>query len=206
MHAHRGTFAGWRPGRTRPDPWRSAAPFVALALCSLVLEATGAWRVGIAAAGFFSAAAVVAGWTDHQALDRLRASADKTLLRSPRHQFSVLLTWRSGEILDPTFREGVARELRRAVHAARPGSLPGPSPVDRAGTNRHALELAAIAHRLESPDPVDVRGVLLARTLVRGQAPLLYGKTDPDELDRVVRHVESLLGVSPPGVSSIGAA
>src|SRR5580765_6282344 len=108
-----------------PAPFRSAAPLALAAVVSLGLLATRAWPVAILASLSFAAAATVVAWRERLALERLRGSLDQTLLRPTRHQLSPLLVWRAGEVVEPAFREHVARETRRVVRMADGERLPG---------------------------------------------------------------------------------
>ena len=176
---------------------RAAVPFLLPALLGLLLCATRAWPVGLAAAGAFATAGAIVGLREERDLRRLRRSMDATLMGNSRPQLSPMLTWRAAEVISPVFREHVAVELRRTVKAATTSSLPGASPVNRTAVRRNAADLLSLADRLDGPDPVDAHGVLLARALVHESTSVLYGPSSPDEADRAVRSALRGLGVEP---------
>jgi hypothetical protein len=105
---------------------------------------------------------------------RLRArrrAADEELLHT--EWVSPFLAWRVNELLARKNRVELARSLRDLVASSQPRYLPGAAPVDRVAVRAEATSLLALATRLEGPDPVAPRGVLLVdRLLVDGLSPL----------------------------------
>jgi hypothetical protein len=114
---------------------------------------------------------------------RLRQEADR-LLRAgvtPRPG-SLLLATRAAELTSARERRLLARSLHAVLRELSGTTLPGPSPLNRAGIRPYASELAAIAVRLGDAKPVSARGILLVRDLLTSPDSPLYAYDGADEL------------------------
>jgi hypothetical protein len=178
-----------------PRAARSAAPFAALALLAsmlLLVPAVPAAAAAVAVAAF-SLAAVARAADQHRALVHLQASVDEILLRQEPIHLSPILVWRAGQLCSLESREQIAASLRRIARSAHPSHLAGASPLNRVAIRAHASEIDAVIDRLDGPEPVGVRGVLLARRLLDDPAGPLYGNAASDELGAALRRIRSSL-------------
>jgi hypothetical protein len=115
-----------------------------------------------------------------RASDRLAArwhalELDRRLAAGVPPEATAALTLRAGILLRPGERRRMAGGLRRLIgFARRPPAVRAGVPVARAEVLEAARRLEALAVRLESGEPVDVRGVALARLLITDGAGPLY--------------------------------
>lgn len=176
MTAHRVVLLGEGRPPDIPQPLRAALPLAALGLAALLLDALPGlpWQAGPAIAAPILLAALVRAGQERRALTRLRANADRVLLRDGNPGASPLLAWRAAELVGRHERERLADEARRAIAAADPHTLPGAEPLNRGAVRVEAPGLEELACRLESPRPVSPRGILLARHLLDGPGSPLF--------------------------------
>ena len=178
----------------------AALPLLALALASAALDAAPdlPWTVGVAVAGLFLVAGAARALQSYLELRRLRATADRLILRpETRRRSSPLLDWRSGELTDPAHRHALARSVRHVVRELSPAVLPGASPLNRPAVRPHAGRLAELAALLDDPArEITARGVLLLEALLCEPGSSLYrgnaGARVGDELGRVARALTDL--------------
>lgn len=180
-----------------PRPLRAAAPLVALAVAALLFDADPRlpWLVGVAAAAFFLAAALVRLVRAERELAAVRRTADRLIVHDLRsHDASKLVRWRCDELTAPAARAALRREVERTLADLDPRKLPGASPLNRPALRANAAALRQIAARLGSAGPVSARGILLTRALLRdGCGPLYSDQAElllPRALQRVVGALE----------------
>ena len=198
MASHRVVLLGEGHPAEIPRPGRAAAPFAALACGALLLDALPGmpWEVGLAVAAPFLLAALVRAGQERHALSRLRANADRILLRDGHSVGSPLLAWRATELASVRERERLANEARRAVAAADPHYLPGSEPLNRGAVRVEATGLEELARRLEAPEPVSARGILLARRLLDDPRSALFEPGGGDALHAELAVVRAALETS----------
>lgn len=169
-----------------PRPARAAAPLAGLALAALALGLAPELPhlAALAAALPFALAAAVRAIQEQRALHRLRASADRLLLRDDSLPWSPLLAWRAGELTRPEARDRLAAAIGRTRRSASPSSLPGASPLNRGAARHGGPGLEALADRLRDPEPVSARGVLLVRRLLEEPSSPLYDRERSGALDQ----------------------
>lgn len=133
--------------------------------------------------------------------DRIAARArgldlDHQLAAGTSPESSAALTLRARILLRPAERKRMARGLRGLVrHAQRPPSVPAGAPLARRQVLDAAPLIDRLADRLDGAEPVDVRGVALARLLITDGAGPLYSI----DRSRAVRDaVEKALNAVPP--------
>lgn len=106
---------------------------------------------------------------------RLRGlDLDRQLAAGTPPESSAALTLRARKLLRPTERKRMARGLRGLVRQAqRPPSVPAGVPLARRQVLRAAPQIDRLADRLDRAEPLDVRGLALARLLITdGTGPL----------------------------------
>jgi hypothetical protein len=120
---------------------------------------------------------------------RLRAHRiDHELAAGAAPDADVAHVLRAAALIAPSQRSMLARSLRRIVRDAResPAGLTVRAPVTRRAALAAAEDLDALARRLVSPEPVDVRGVAqVGRLLTDVGSPLYSGPAG--ELQGVAR-------------------
>jgi hypothetical protein len=121
---------------------------------------------------------------------------DSQLALGQEPETSELLAVRAQQLTSPRFRRVLAASLRRLLTdsgrpTARPTSLPL---VSRARVRLAAPDLAALAERLDGPEPVLVRGVALTcQLLSEGSGPLYEGHGPGAALRDAARRAASAL-------------
>jgi hypothetical protein len=127
-----------------------------------------------------------------RAADRLAArwhalDLDRRLAAGVPPEAAAALTLRAGILLRPRERKRMAGGLRKLIgFARRPPAVPAGVVVARAEVAEAARRLEALAARLEGAEPVDVRGVALARLLITDGAGPLYVPGRPGALSAAV--------------------
>jgi hypothetical protein len=174
-----------------PRPFRSAWPFLALALAGLALDADRRlpWLVGTSIASVFLLAGGVRVVEEELRLRRLRAAADRQLLRGVAKPYSEFISWRAVELAGAHWRRRVERPLRRLVRDLERRTLPGASPVNRVAGRRHLEGLREILDRLEDPAPVGARGVVLAHDFLTSPGSPLYARERESAFARTLREI-----------------
>ncbi len=130
-------------------------------------------------------------------VERLRTDAlDRELAAGESPEASISLALHAARLYRPGHRSRLARAVRELAGAtARPTRLR--ALVCRGAVGRAAGELEAVASRLASPGPVDVRGVAKVRSLLADGTGPLYRPSGShalrDELLSVLRALD------PPG-------
>jgi hypothetical protein len=181
-----------------PSPLVSAAPLLALAVVALALDAAPRlpWVAGVAVAGLFAAAGLVRLGQQWLVVRRLRSVADRLILRGRDHTAtSPLIAWRSVELTSAQHRHAIAGDVTRLAHELDASRLPGAVPLNRAAVRPFRQELEALAARLDGPDPVTARGMLLAQQLVSNPASPLYDRDAAERLGPTLRRVMSTLEI-----------
>jgi hypothetical protein len=186
MATHAPTFGGL----DLPCPGRAALPLIALAAAALALEASPELRIaGLAAAACFALAAAVRAERATAELRAIRRTADRLILADPRAtEGSDIVRWRTLELVAPSTRHGLARELDQTLRRVDPARLPSASPLRRGVTRRHEQMLRRLEARMLDGRPVTARGVLLLRRLLREPGSALYDEHAGD-LSRALAHV-----------------
>ena len=153
-------------------PFRSAAPFLALAAASLAMDAAPQipWSAGVAGAGLFAAAGAVRRAQVAAERRAARRVADDRILRG--HGVPV---WREEELTSPRARAGRRREVERLLRAASADRLPSASPIDRGAVRVSEPLFRRLAERLDDDQPISARGVLFVDQLLRDPASPVYG-------------------------------
>jgi hypothetical protein len=116
---------------------------------------------------------------------RVRAAAlDRELAAGASPDSSVALALHAEHLHADGQRRVLARSLRRV--GAAPGTRAARRlvPLDREAVRRAHTELEALAARLASSAPLDVRGVARVRNLLSDGAGPLYQESDPARLRR----------------------
>jgi hypothetical protein len=117
---------------------------------------------------------------------RLRSAAlDRELAAGASPDSSVALAMHAEHLHADGQRSLLARSLRRVGAAPDTASARRLwAPLDREAVRRARAELEALAARLTSSEPLDVRGVARVRTLLSDGAGPLYRESDPARLRR----------------------
>lgn len=174
-----------------PRPGVAALPLLLLAGVSLALDAAPElpWIVGIAVAALFLVAAAGRAIQQYLELRRLRATADRLILRDDtRLPKSPFLEWRAEELTGAKRRHALASSLRHVVHELDAAVLPGASPLNRRAVRPYRGQFDELARLLDDPvHDVSARGVLLVESLLTDPASPLY---DRDRADRVVQEID----------------
>ncbi len=174
-----------------PRPLRSAWPFLALCLVALALDAApqlpGLVGVGISSV-FLLAGAVRAGQSELE-LRRLRAAADRQILRGVAKPYSDFLAWRASQLAGERPRARVERPLRRLVRDLERKTLPGAAPVNRVAARRYLPALWDLVERLEDGQPVGARGVLLLDRFLTSPGSPLYAREREATFARTLREI-----------------
>lgn len=178
-----------------PRPARAALPLLALGLVALVLEAAPQLRLaGLAAAGCFALAAAVRAGRAKTELRAIRRTADRLILADMVGvEGSDVVRWRTRELVSPTAREELARELERTLRQLRPGKMPGALPLRRVLARRHEEQLRVLVARMRDGEPVTARGILLLRRFLREPSSPLYDDARERELSRGIAAVRTEL-------------
>jgi hypothetical protein len=109
--------------------------------------------------------------------DRIRArlrtmSLDEQLAAGSSPESNVLLALHAARLYQPSQRQRLADNVR-AVAAAAQRSRRTKAPINREGVRLVLDELEAVASRLDTNGPIDVRGIARVRTLLAdGGSPL----------------------------------
>jgi hypothetical protein len=132
---------------------------------------------------------------------RLRAAAlDRALATGTSPESSVALAVHAQHLHDRAQRSLLARSLRRVgASSDAPSAQHVHAPVDREAVRRARAELEALAARLTSSEPLDVRGVARVRTLLADGTGPLYREHEPGRLRREL--VATLDSLDPPRAS-----
>jgi hypothetical protein len=179
-----------------PSPIVSAAPLIALAAVALALDAAPGmpWQVGTAVAGLFGAAAAIRMAQQWIAVRRLRALADRIILRADAHPIaSALVSWRMLELTSRRHRHVVAWEAARLARELDVATLPGAVPLNRAAVRPYRHQLEEISAALDGATPVTARGVLLAEELLSSPESPLFDRDAVTTLEPQLRRVISAL-------------
>lgn len=115
---------------------------------------------------------------------RARASAlDQELAAGASPESSMALAVHAGRLCNPAQRRVLAHSLTRIVAASEASARRRlAAPVCRPAVHRARAELAAVAGRLMTNGPVDVRGVARVRQLLSDGTGPLYQSAPPDRL------------------------
>ena len=185
-HVHRPA-----PALGIPRPFRSAWPFLALAVVGLALDADRRlpWLAGVGVAAAFVVAGGARLAQAELRLRSLRGAADRQILRGVARPYSEFLAWRAGELVEDRWRRRVVRPLRRLVRSLERRVLPGASPVNRVAGRRHLEALREILERLDDPAPVGARGVLLAHDFLTSPGSPLYAREHEAAFPRTLREI-----------------
>ena len=170
-----------------PRPFRSAAPLVVLAAVALAFDADPRlpWIVGAIGAAFFAVAAAVRALQAAHELRRLRATADRLILETPRERYEIV-TWRARELTGQRSRLQLRNEVDRTLRSLSATRLPSASPLNRTAARRNAELFELLAQRLDDTAPVSARGVLVARQLLRDPGSPLYADHGAELLPRAL--------------------
>jgi hypothetical protein len=182
-----------------PRPGAAALPLLLLAAVSIALVAAPElpWAVGVAAAALFLVAAAGRAIQRYLELRRLRATADRLILRDDaRLPKSPFLEWRAQELTGAARRKALARSLRHVVREVDAAVLPGASPLNRRAARRYAERFAELARLLDEPaQEVSARGMLLVEALLTDSASPLYDRSRADRLAHDIdRATRTLIG------------
>ena len=122
-------------------------------------------------------------WWNH-VLVRARASAlDQELATGASPESNVALAVHAGRLCNPAQRRVLARSLTRiAAASTAPAGSRLKAPVCRPAVHRARAELAAVADRLVTAGPVDVRGVARVRQLLTDGTGPLYSSGPTGQL------------------------
>ena len=173
-----------------PRPGRAALPLLAVALVALVLEAAPQLRLaGLAAAACFALAAAVRAERARAELRAIRRTTDRLILASAVGvEGSDVVRWRTLELVAPSTRQGLAREVEQTLRRIDPARLPSASPLRRGVARRHGEMLGRLEDRMLDGRPVTARGVLQLQRLLRDPASPLYDEHAGD-LSRALARV-----------------
>ena len=190
---------GSRAHANVPNPLGAAAPLVGLAAFALLLDAAPdlPWEAGVAVSGLFVAAAVVRFIQKWLAVRRLRAIADRIILRNgDRPTASPLVAWRAAELTGRRHRRSVAADAARLARDLDASTLPGAVPLNRAAVRPYRQELEALAVMLSGEQPIGARGMLLAERFLSSPASPLYDRAAADTLGPRLHRVITTLQAS----------
>jgi hypothetical protein len=122
-------------------------------------------------------------WRDRLAVRARTSAFDAALAAGTSPDSSVPLALHAGRLCEPTQRRLLARSVTRIVTASEaPARRRLAAPVCRSAVQTVRPQLAAVAGRLTSSGPVDVRGVARLRLLVADGTGPLYQPARADEL------------------------
>lgn len=186
------THASRHPALDLPRPFRTAAPFLALAAVTALFDIDPRlpWLVGVIGAGCFAAAAGVRGAQARFELAGVRRTADRLIVYSPySHEAPELILWRSRELTDGDARARLRREYERTLRQLDPNRLPSSSPLRRAAARKQEPLLRAVADRIGDEHPCSARGLLLARELLRNPSSPLYAEDGERQLARALSRI-----------------
>lgn len=175
-----------------PRPFRSAAPFLALAFAAALFDIDPRlpWVVGLVGAVCFGVAGGVRAARARLELAAVRRTADRLIVYSPyTHEARELILWRTRELTDADARARVYREFQRTLRQLDPRRLPSASPMRRTAARKHEPMLRAIADRIGSDRPCAARGILLALELLRNPASPLYAEDGERQLGRALSRI-----------------
>lgn len=132
---------------------------------------------------------------------RLRtATLDRALAAGASPESSVTLAVHAQHLHNGAQRSLLARSLRRVGASSEvPSARCLRAPVDRAAVRRARAELDALAARLVSSEPLDVRGVARVRTLLADGTGPLYRGHDAGRLRRELVATLASLDPTRPG-------
>ncbi len=187
---------GSRAHANVPRPLAAAAPLAALAVLALLLDVAPdlPWESGVAVAGLFLAAATVLLVQKWIAVRRLRAIADRIILRNgDRPTASPLVAWRTAELTSRRHRRAVATDAARLARELDASTLPGAVPLNRSAVRPYRQELEALAATLDGNQPIGARGMLLAERFLTSPASPLYDRAAADTLGPRLRRVITTL-------------
>jgi hypothetical protein len=189
---------GSRAHANVPSPLAAAGPLLALAVVALLLDAAPdlPWESGLAVAGLFLAAAAVRFVQKWLAVRRLRAIADRIILRNgDRPTASPLVAWRTAELTSRGHRRAVAADAARLARDLDASTLPGAVPLNRVAVRPYRQELEALAATLDGEEPIGARGMLLAERFLSSPTSPLYDRaaaaTLGPRLQRVITTLQS---------------
>jgi hypothetical protein len=189
---------GSRAHANVPSPLGAAAPLVALAVFALALDLAPElpWEAGLTVSSLFLAAATVRFLQKWIAVRRLRAIADRIILRNgDRPTASPLVAWRTVELTSRRHRLAVAAEAARLARELDASTLPGAVPLNRSAVRPYRQELEALAAALDGDQPTSARGILLAERFLSSPASPLYDRFGADTLGpRLHRVISTLQG------------
>jgi len=175
-----------------PRPFRTAAPFLALAAAAALFDIDPRlpWVVGLIGAVCFAAAAGVRWAQARSELAAVRRTADRLIVHSPyRHDAPELVLWRSRELTDGDARARLRREYERTLRQLDPRRLPSSSPLRRVSARKQEPLLRAIADRVGDEHPCSARGLVLARELLRSPSSPLYVEDGELQLARALSRI-----------------
>lgn len=175
-----------------PSPLLSAAPLIALAAVALLLDAAPGmpWEVGVCVAALFAGAAAIRIGQQWVTVRRLRALADRIIVRGEaRPVVSALVSWRTLELTSRRHRHVIASEAARLARELDAATLPGAVPLNRAAVRPYRKELETISATLDSSAPVSARGVLLAEELLSSPSSPLFDREAANTLEPRLRRV-----------------
>jgi hypothetical protein len=181
-----------------PNPLGATAPLLVLAVVALALDAAPdlPWEAGVAVSGLFVSAAAVRFTQKWIAVRRLRAIADRIILRNgDRPTASPLVAWRAAELTSRRHRRSVAAAASRLARELSASSLPGAVPLNRSVVRPYRQELEALAATLDGKQPIGASGMLLAERFLSSPASPLYDRAAADtlgpRLHRVITTLQS---------------
>lgn len=175
-----------------PRPFRSAAPFLALAIGAALFDIDPRlpWLVGLVGAACFAVAGGVRAVRARLELAAVRRTADRLIVYAPyTHDASELILWRSHELTGEDTRRRLRREYDRTLRELDPRRLPSSSPLRRVAARKHEELVRAVADRIGGDRPCAARGILLARELLRNPASPLYAEDGERQLVRALSRV-----------------
>jgi hypothetical protein len=120
---------------------------------------------------------------------RLRATnLDHQLASGTSPESSVPIALHAARLSRPKQSRRLAASLREVAAAAR-GARRTRAPINRESVRLAMAELETLAERLESDEPLDVRGIAQLRVLLGDGAGPLYHRTTPRLLQRELTSV-----------------
>lgn len=111
------------------------------------------------------------------------SSLDEQLAAGAPPESNMMLALHAARLYRPDQRRRLARSLRAVAHAAEQ-TRRTKAPIDGKGVRLALSELEAVASRLDTNGPVDVRGIARVRTLLADGASPLYRRSVPGVLQR----------------------